>query len=65
MALAGVMAALRMTGGTLAQQRLLFLGAGEAGTGIADLYVAAAMSEGLSEADARPGAGSWIRRASW
>ncbi len=52
-ALAGVMAALRMTGGSLAQQRLLFLGAGEAGTGIADLYVAAAMAEGLSEADAR------------
>lgn len=52
-ALAGVMAALRMTGGTLAQQRLLFLGAGEAGTGIADLFVAAAMAEGLSEADAR------------
>ena len=52
-ALAGVMAALRVTGGTLAQQSLLFLGAGEAGTGIADLYVAAAMAEGLSEADAR------------
>ena len=52
-ALAGVMAALRVTGGTLAQQTLLFLGAGEAGTGIADLYVAAARAEGLSEADAR------------
>jgi malate dehydrogenase (oxaloacetate-decarboxylating)(NADP+) len=52
-ALAGVMAALRVAGGTLAQQQLLFLGAGEAGTGIADLYVAAAMSEGMSEADAR------------
>ncbi|AMY08851.1 putative NAD-dependent malic enzyme 2 [Luteitalea pratensis] len=52
-ALAGVMATLRVTGGTLAQQRLLFLGAGEAGTGIADLYVAAAMSEGLSETEAR------------
>jgi malate dehydrogenase (oxaloacetate-decarboxylating)(NADP+) len=52
-ALAGVMAAMRVTGGTLAQQRLLFLGAGEAGTGIADLYVAAAMSDGVSEAEAR------------
>lgn len=52
-ALAGVMAALRVTGGTLRAQRLLFLGAGEAGTGIADLYVAAARAEGLSEAEAR------------
>jgi len=52
-ALAGVLAALRETNGTLANQRLLFLGAGEAGTGIADLYVAAACSEGMSEAEAR------------
>jgi malate dehydrogenase (oxaloacetate-decarboxylating)(NADP+) len=52
-AVAGVMAALRLTGGTLRDQRLLFLGAGEAGTGIADLYVAAAMAEGLSEDEAR------------
>lgn len=52
-ALAGVLAALRLTGGTLAQQKLLFLGAGEAGTGIADLYCAAAMAEGASEAEAR------------
>jgi malate dehydrogenase (oxaloacetate-decarboxylating)(NADP+) len=52
-AVAGLIAALRLTGGTLRQQRLLFLGAGEAGTGIADLYVAAARAEGLSESDAR------------
>ena len=52
-ALAGVMAGLRLTGGSLKQQKLLFLGAGEAGTGIADLYVAAARAEGLSEAEAR------------
>lgn len=52
-ALAGVIAALGITRGTLAQQKLLFLGAGEAGTGIADLYVAAAREEGLSEAEAR------------
>jgi malate dehydrogenase (oxaloacetate-decarboxylating)(NADP+) len=52
-ALAGVIAALRVTGGTLRDQRLLFLGAGEAGTGIADLYVAAAQAEGLSQAEAR------------
>jgi malate dehydrogenase (oxaloacetate-decarboxylating)(NADP+) len=52
-ALAGVIAALRLTGGTLREQRLLFLGAGEAGTGIADLYVEAARAEGLTESEAR------------
>jgi malate dehydrogenase (oxaloacetate-decarboxylating)(NADP+) len=52
-ALAGVMAGLRLTGGALEQQRLLFLGAGEAGTGIADLFVAAAHARGVSESDAR------------
>ncbi|KAL8129666.1 hypothetical protein V2J09_018821 [Rumex salicifolius] len=35
--LAGVVAALKLIGGTLAEQTLLFLGAGEAGTGIAEL----------------------------
>jgi malate dehydrogenase (oxaloacetate-decarboxylating)(NADP+) len=52
-ALAGVIAGLRLTGGALREQRLLFLGAGEAGTGIADLYVSAACAEGLSESEAR------------
>jgi malate dehydrogenase (oxaloacetate-decarboxylating)(NADP+) len=52
-ALAGLLGALRLTQQPLAEQKLLFLGAGEAGTGIADLFVAAAMSEGMNEADAR------------
>ena len=52
-ALAGVLAGLRLSGGKLRDQKLLFLGAGEAGTGIADLFVAAAQHEGLNEADAR------------
>jgi malate dehydrogenase (oxaloacetate-decarboxylating)(NADP+) len=51
--LAGVIGALRLTKATLAQQKILFLGAGEAGTGIADLFVSALCAEGLSEADAR------------
>jgi malate dehydrogenase (oxaloacetate-decarboxylating)(NADP+) len=52
-ALSGLLSALRVTGGTLAQQTLLFQGAGEAATGIADLAVAAMVAQGVPEADAR------------
>jgi malate dehydrogenase (oxaloacetate-decarboxylating)(NADP+) len=52
-AIAGILGALKLNGGKLADQKLLFLGAGEAGTGIGDLFTEAAMQAGLSEAEAR------------
>ena len=52
-ALAGLIAASRLQGVKLAEQRVLFFGAGEAATGIGELFVAALCDEGLSEVEAR------------
>jgi malate dehydrogenase (oxaloacetate-decarboxylating)(NADP+) len=52
-ALAGLLTAARITKVPLEEQRLLFLGAGEAGTGIADLVVATTRERGLAEEEAR------------
>jgi malate dehydrogenase (oxaloacetate-decarboxylating)(NADP+) len=52
-ALAGIFSGLRVTGGKLRDQRILFLGAGSAGIGIADLIASAMRAEGLSEEQAR------------
>jgi len=52
-ALAGMITAMRVTGKPLTEQKLLFLGAGEAGTGIADLFTAAAIDAGMCDGEAR------------
>jgi malate dehydrogenase (oxaloacetate-decarboxylating)(NADP+) len=51
--LAGLIAAARLVRRPLKEHRLLFLGAGEAGIGIADVVCTALREEGLSEQDAR------------
>jgi malate dehydrogenase (oxaloacetate-decarboxylating)(NADP+) len=57
-ALAGILGALRITGGVLTEQRFLFLGGGSAAIGIAGLLTKAMVEAGLPEQDARER--SWL-----
>ncbi len=57
-ALAGIFAALRVSGQKLTDQRFLFLGGGSAATGIAELISEAMALEGISISDAR--AKNWL-----
>jgi len=52
-ALSGLKSAIRITGKSLADTRVLFLGAGEAACGIADLVTASLVAKGLPEPEAR------------
>ena len=52
-ALAGLLGALRITGAPLTRQRFLFLGAGSAAIGVAELLVKAMSAEGVSTDEAR------------
>jgi len=52
-AISGVIGSLRITGGKLEEQKILFLGAGEAGIGIADVFVAALGELGVPAEQAR------------
>jgi malate dehydrogenase (oxaloacetate-decarboxylating)(NADP+) len=51
--LAGLIAALKVTGGKIREQRILFLGAGSAAIGLAGLIASAMVQEGLSLKDAQ------------
>ena len=52
-AVAGILGALRITGGKLSEQTFLFLGAGSAAIGIADLLTESLVLEGLNPEKAR------------
>jgi malate dehydrogenase (oxaloacetate-decarboxylating)(NADP+) len=51
--LAGLYSAMRIVGGRLRDQKILFLGAGEAGIGIGNIISSALVADGLSEQEAR------------
>ncbi len=51
--LAGLLAAVKVTGQKLSEQRVAILGAGSSATGISDQIVAAMVTEGVSEQEAR------------
>ena len=51
--LAGLINALKITGGQLKDQRMLFLGSGSAAIGLADLIVSALVQQGVSQEAAR------------
>ena len=52
-ALSGIIAAMRVTGSRLEEQKILFLGAGEAGIGIADTFVSALAELGIAPEEGR------------
>ena len=52
-ALTGILGALRITGGKLSEQTFMFLGAGSAGIGIADLLTESIASDGIPREKAR------------
>lgn len=51
--LAGIFGGLRLTGGAMKDQRLVFAGAGASAHGIAELFVSALVDEGVSAEEAR------------
>ncbi|MGH9881873.1 MAG: malic enzyme-like NAD(P)-binding protein, partial [Pyrinomonadaceae bacterium] len=51
--LAGLLAAVKVSGSRLCEQRIVILGAGSSGTGISEQIVAGMKREGLSEDEAR------------